>query len=99
MKRFLIGLMGAAVAGGGSVAGYAFIDAHGCGATVGPNTTVSTTVGTSSSCHVNFLSVDYPTWDAFVAAVSAGRIAQGHFPFIIADGAVGSYAVKSIVGL
>jgi hypothetical protein len=80
--------------GGGSVAGYAFIDAAGCRGVSGGTTMVSTS---SSLCHVNFLSVDYPNWVAFEAAFPTGRIAQGHFPFIIADGSVGSYAVNSIV--
>src|SRR5690348_9944678 len=43
--------------GGGSVAGYAFIDAQGCGGTPGSTTTVSTD---SPTCGVNFQSVEYP---------------------------------------
>ena len=81
---------------GGSVAGYAFIDAPGCngfnvinGATV----TVSTT---SSSCGVNFQGVEYTNWAQFAADFPTYRIAQGHFPFVIAD-EPGSYAVNSIV--
>ena len=80
--------------GGGSVAGYAFIDAAGCGGVSGGTTTVNTS---SSSCHVNFLSVDYPNWAALAVAFPTARVAQGHFPFIIADGSVGSYTVTSIV--
>jgi hypothetical protein len=80
----------------GTVEGYAFLDAAGCGATVGPNTTVSTTVSTSSlTCAVNFQSVDYTNWDAFAAANPTYRIAAGAVPFIIADQA-GSYAISSI---
>jgi hypothetical protein len=80
----------------GTVEGYAFLDAAGCGATVGPNTTVSTTVDTgSATCAVNFNSVDYANWDAFAAANPSYRIAAGAIPFIIADQA-GSYAVSSI---
>ena len=80
--------------GGGSVAGYAFIDAAGCGGSSGGTTTVSTS---SSVCHVNFLSVDYPNWAALALAFPTARVAQGHFPFIIADGSAGSYSVSSIV--
>jgi len=80
----------------GTVEGYAFLDAAGCGATVGPNTTVSTTVSTSSlSCAVNFQSVDYANWATFAADNPTFRIAAGAIPFIIADVA-GSYAVSSI---
>ncbi|HYT13276.1 MAG TPA: hypothetical protein VEL12_10855 [Candidatus Nitrosopolaris sp.] len=80
--------------GGGSVAGYAFIDVAGCGGSTGVTTTVSTS---SSACHVNFLSVDYPNWAALAAAMPTARVAQGHFPFIIADGSAGSYDVSGIV--
>jgi hypothetical protein len=78
--------------GVGSVAGYAFIDAAGCGGHSGGTTTVSNSPG----CHVNFLSVDYANWTALEAAFPDARIAQGHFPFIIADGSAGHYAVNSI---
>jgi hypothetical protein len=40
--------------------------------------------------------VDYANWAALALAFPTARVAQGHFPFIIADGAVGSYAVSSI---
>jgi len=80
----------------GTVEGYAFLDAAGCGATVGPNTTVSTTVSTSSpTCAVNFQSVDYANWDAFAAINPTYRIARGAVSFIIAD-EPGSYAVSNI---
>jgi hypothetical protein len=81
---------------GGTVEGYAFLDAAGCGATVGPNTTASTTVDTASAtCAVNFNSVDYANWDAFAAANPTYRTAPGAIPFIIADQA-GTYTVSSI---
>jgi hypothetical protein len=81
---------------GGTVEGYAFLDAAGCGATVGPNSTVSTTVSTqSSTCAVNFQGVDYANWDAFAAANPTYRTAQGAVPFIIAD-QPGNYVVSSI---
>jgi len=79
--------------GGGSVAGYAFIDAPGCGGTPGSTTTVSTD---SPTCGVNFQSVEYPNWATFAAAHPTYRTSQGHFLFIIAD-EPGSYAVKDIV--
>ena len=80
--------------GGGSVAGYAFIDAAGCGGTSSGTTTVSTSL---SFCHVNFLSVDYAKWADLAAAMPTARVSQGHFPFIIADGSAGSYTVSGIV--
>lgn len=78
---------------GGTVEGYAFLDAAGCGGvTGGEPTTVSTSL---ANCHVNFAGVDYANWDAFAAAYSTARIAPGAISFIIADVA-GSYAVNSI---
>ena len=78
--------------GAGTVAGYAFLAANGCGGTSGVPTTVSTE---SSTCRVNFLSQDYDNWAALAAAFPTARIAQSRIPFIIAD-APGSYAVNSI---
>jgi hypothetical protein len=82
-----------------SVAGYAFLDAANCGATVGPNTTVSTTVSTDNpNCKVFFgTSISgYPNWAMFASQNPTYRIAAGAIPFIIADGTTGSYAVSSI---
>jgi hypothetical protein len=80
----------------GTVEGYAFLDAAGCGATVGSNTTVSTTVSTASeTCAVNFMSVDYGNWSALATAHPDYRLAAGAVPFIIAD-QPGNYAVNSI---
>lgn len=78
--------------GGSSVAGYAFLDAAGCGGASGGTTLVSTS---ASNCHVNFLSVDYANWAAVADAFPTARIAPGAIPFIIAD-VPGSYAVNSI---
>src|SRR5712692_4908861 len=76
--------------------GFAFLDAAGCGATVGPNTTIATLVSTQNpACHVNFNSVDYANWDAFAAAFPSARTNPGGTPFIIADVA-GSYNVSDI---
>ncbi len=65
---------------------YAFIDAAGCGyvTDVTPNTfhVVSTEL---STCHVNYLGVDYANWDAFAAANPTFRIANGTLAFVIAD--------------
>ena len=75
--------------------GYAFLDAAGCGATVGPsagNWLVSTQ---NPACHVNYQSVDYANWTAFAAANPTLRTAPGYIPFIIADVA-GSYIVTDI---
>jgi len=78
---------------GGTVEGYAFLDAAGCGGVSGQTTEVSTS---SSICHVNFLSVDYANWAAFADVNPTYRIAPGAIPFIIADGSTGSYAVEGI---
>jgi hypothetical protein len=79
---------------GGTVEGYAFLDAAGCGGTSGVATEVSTSL---SNCHVNFASVaDYDNWAAFADANPTYRIAPGAIPFIISDGSVGSYAVEDI---
>jgi hypothetical protein len=67
--------------------GHAFIDAAGCGATVGDNpTNEATLVSTQNpACHVNFLGVDYANWDAFAAANPTFATARANTPFIIAD--------------
>jgi hypothetical protein len=79
--------------GGSSVAGYAFIDAAGCGGVSGESTVVSTDL---SNCHVNWNSIaDYANWASFAEANPTYRIAPGAIPFIIADQA-GNYAVDSI---
>src|SRR6266567_4830865 len=78
---------------GGTVEGYAFLDAAGCGGASGVATLVSTS---SSDCHVNFLGADFTNWAAFADANPTYRIAPGAIPFIIADGSVGSYAVEGI---
>jgi hypothetical protein len=80
--------------------GYAFLDAAGCGAAVGDNpggspTTVSTD---SATCAVNYLSVDYANWTAFLAANPTARVAPANTPFIIADApGTGTYVVSDIV--
>jgi len=79
--------------GGGSVAGYAFMDAQGCGGTPQSTITVSTD---STTCAVNFQSHDYLNWATFASANPTYRPSQGHFTFIIAD-EPGSYAVRDIV--
>jgi hypothetical protein len=65
---------------------YAFIDAAGCGATVGDNPgNVATLVSTQNpACHVNFHGVDYANWAAFANSNPTFRIAKST-PFIIAD--------------
>lgn len=85
--------------GSASIDGYAFLDAAGCGATVGDNTgNVATVVSTkSSNCHVNFDHIDYANWDAFAAANPTYRTTPGAIPFIIADGTAGTYKVTNIV--
>ena len=77
----------------GTVEGYAFLDAAGCGGVSGGPTTVSTGLAT---CAVNFNSVaDYANWTEFATANPTYRIAAGAVPFIIAD-AAGSYSVSNI---
>ena len=65
---------------------YAFIDAAGCGATVGDNPGNSATLVSTQNpaCHVNFHGVDYANWAAFATANPTFRIAKST-PFIIAD--------------
>jgi hypothetical protein len=66
---------------------YAFIDAPGCGATVGDNPgSVATFVSTQNpACHVNFHGVDYANWATFANAHPTFTVAKGWIPFIIAD--------------
>jgi len=76
---------------------FAFLDAAGCGAAVGPNTTVATLVSTQNpACHVNYNGTDYANWSAFAAANPTYKTNAGGTPFIIADQA-GSYSVTDIV--
>ena len=65
---------------------YAFIDAAGCGASVGENPGgTATLVSTQNpACHVNFHGVDYANWTTFASANPTFRIAK-NIPFIIAD--------------
>jgi hypothetical protein len=65
---------------------YAFIDAAGCGATVGSNpTNEATLVSTQNpACHVNFHGVDYANWSTFANSNPTFTIARAT-PFIIAD--------------
>ncbi|HEX4746625.1 MAG TPA: hypothetical protein VFU99_07045 [Gaiellaceae bacterium] len=78
--------------------GFAFLDAAGCGATVGDNpTSVATLVSTQNpACAVNFSGTDYANWDAFAAANPTYKTNSGGTPFIIADQA-GTYVVTNIV--
>jgi hypothetical protein len=66
---------------------YAFIDAAGCGATVGDNPgNVATLVSTQNpACHVHFHGTDYANWTTFALSNPTFRIAKGWIPFIIAD--------------
>lgn len=82
---------------------YAFIDAAGCGATVGDNPSgAATLVSTQNpACHVNFHGVDYANWTTFANANPTFRIAK-NIPFIIADAvppgfASGTFVVTDIV--
>jgi|tagenome__1003787_1003787.scaffolds.fasta_scaffold20942028_2 hypothetical protein len=72
------------------VAFYAFIDVNGCGS----DTFVSTT---NSACSVNAGSEVFANWAAFAAAHPSYRVAPGSTPFIVADGALGTYTVSDIV--
>jgi len=79
-----------------TVEGYAFLDAAGCGATVGDNPTeIPTLVSTKSdTCKVNFLGVDYANWKALAAAFPTAREAKA-IPFVIAD-VPGDYSVTRV---
>jgi hypothetical protein len=67
--------------------GFAFIDAAGCGATVGDNPTGAITLVSTQNpaCHVNFLGEDFANWDTFADENPDYRTAPGAIPFIIAD--------------
>ena len=77
---------------------YAFIDAAGCGATVGDNPSgTATLVSTQNpACHVNFHGVDYANWATFASANPTFRIAK-NIPFIIADAVPPSHASATFV--
>jgi hypothetical protein len=66
---------------------FAFIDAAGCGATVGDNAgNVATLVSTQNpACHVHFHGTDFANWTTFAQSHPTFRIAKGQIPFIIAD--------------
>jgi hypothetical protein len=81
---------------------FAFIDAAGCGATVGDNPgNVATLVSTQNpACHVHFQGVDYDNWTDFATSNPTFRIARAT-PFIIADAVppgqtVATYVVTEI---
>ena len=65
---------------------FAFIDAAGCGATVGDNPTGAFTLVSTQNpaCQVHFHGVDYANWTTFANANPTFRIARS-IPFIIAD--------------
>jgi hypothetical protein len=63
--------------GSATTAGYAFLDAKGCGA----NGTVSTEAPT---CAVNAFGIDYANWAAFAAANPTYTISSA-LPFVISD--------------
>jgi hypothetical protein len=84
------------VDGTSTIAFYAFLDPVSCGAAPNATFTVSTSVAT---CVVNTNSGSYgpyANWAAFVAAHPTYQIAPGAIPFIVADGAVGTYIVSAI---
>lgn len=67
----------------GTTEHYAFIDAPGCN---DGDEFVGTVEGDDNpKCNVNYNSVDYPNWAAFMAAHPGGRIARDAVTFIIAD--------------
>ena len=77
---------------------YAFIDAAGCGATVGENPDgTATLVSTQNpACHVNFHGVDYANWTVFANANPTFRIAKD-IPFVIADAVPPGHASATFV--
>jgi hypothetical protein len=74
--------------------GHAFIDAANCGGVSGEDTVVSTERAT---CAVFYGSGSWANWNAFVADNPTLRVTPGATPFIIADGALGTYNVSDIV--
>ena len=80
--------------GTSTIADYAFLDPVSCGAASNATFTVSTS---AASCVVNINhGGSYPNWAAYVAAHPTYEIAPGAIPFIVADGAVGTYIVSGI---
>ena len=82
---------------------FAFIDAAGCGATVGdnPGGTITLVSTQNPACHVHFDGVDYANWTTFASANPTFRIAK-NIPFIIADAvppgnASATFVVENIV--
>jgi hypothetical protein len=77
--------------------GFAFMDAAGCGATVGVNPAhVPTLVSTASpTCAVNFQSVDYANWAAFAAANPDFKTSKADVTFVIAD-VPGNYFISGV---
>jgi hypothetical protein len=65
--------------------GYAFIDAAGCGATVGTSGHVTTVSTNNPDCKVFFGAGVWANWAAFAAANPSYRVAKQDIPFIIAD--------------
>jgi hypothetical protein len=79
---------------GAGLDGYAFMDAANCGGVSGGFTLVSTQ---NPACAVFYGNGSWANWAAFAAANPTLHIASGYTPFIIADGAAGSYNVTDIV--
>jgi hypothetical protein len=78
----------------GTDVAYAFLDAANCGGVSDVETLVSTD---AANCMV-FLNSggSWANWDAFAEANPTFRIAPGYIPFVIADGALGTYEVEDI---
>ena len=77
---------------------FAFIDAAGCGATVGDNPAGDATLVSTQNpqCHVHFDGVDYLNWATFASSNPTFRIAK-NIPFIIADAVPPSHGSATFV--
>jgi len=80
------------------VDGYAFLDAAGCGASVGTNKAkVVTVVSTDNpNCKVVFGDRQYDNWAKFAAENTNYRVAKKNIPFIIVDVAAGEFHVYDL---
>jgi hypothetical protein len=83
--------------GTSTIAFYAFLDPVSCGAAPNATFTVSTSVATCVVwTNLPIGGGPYANWAAFVAAHSTWEIAPGAIPFIVADGATGTFIVSGI---
>ncbi|HEV7365588.1 MAG TPA: hypothetical protein VGN76_07055 [Gemmatimonadales bacterium] len=82
-----VGAVAATCATDGNYDHFAFIDAPGCND--GDEFVGTVEADDNPNCNVNYNSVDYPNWNAFMTAHPGARIARDQITFIIVDRAGG----------